>query len=212
MKKKLLRYFSVALAILLTVFLSVNIRNLQEYKASTGSAAFNATEFANVFWTENLPQSIEKAPEATELIRLLDENPDQAFKQYGRKLGLSRTCYFMLRGSGTVWSVDDEHLTVLLNNRDTIRLATAFIFGNAIRDGSGQVDINQFINMTDFNKVSVAINKLVKEKIVSRLKRLAETGKQIEFAGVAELREDQAIPGSFTIIPVKAMISDGKTE
>ena len=212
MKNKLIRYALVALAVLMTIFFSLKIRNLQEYKASAGSEAFDANGYAALFWSEQLPRSIDEAPEATALIRQLDENSELAFTRYGRKLGISKTAYFMLKGTGIVWSVDDEHLTVLLSNQDTIRLATTFIFGNAVRDGSGQVDINQFVNMTDFNNVSIAINQLVKENVVSRLNRLAGKGKQIEFAGVAELREDQPIPESLTIIPVKAMISDGKTE
>ena len=66
--------------------------------------------------------------------------------------------------------------------------------------------------MTDFNNVSVAIDKLVKEKVVSRLKKAAATGKQLEFAGAAEIREDQINLDSLRVIPVQAIVSDGKTE
>ena len=97
-------------------------------------------------------------------------------------------------------------------NNTKIHVATDFIFGNAVRDGSGQVDINTFLNMTDFNNVSVAINKLVKGKVVSRLKKAAAPGKQIEFTGAAEIREDQINLDSLRVIPVQAIVSDGKTE
>ncbi|WP_372772642.1 DUF2291 family protein [Mangrovibacterium sp.] len=211
MKNKIVNYSLVAASVLAVVYFSLNIENLQEYQFRTKTSAFNATEYANQFWTESLPASIADAPDASLLMTQLNQNPEQAFQRYGKKLGISKTAYFGIKGNGIISSVQEEYIAVVCN-RDTIKIATEFIFGNAVRDGSGQVDIDQFVNMTDFNNVSVAINKLVKEKVITRLKQSAATGKQIDFAGFAELREDENIPEALSIVPVKAIISDGKTE
>jgi predicted lipoprotein len=212
MMKKPIQYILGILAALLLVYFSLDIQNLEKYKAKATTIAFNATEYASRFWEVHLPKSIEGAPEVTTLIKSLDENPGQAFEKYGHKLGISKTYYFMLKGTGTIESVENEYLVISVGENDKLRIATDFIFGNAVRDGSGRVDIDDFLNMTDFNNVSVAIDKLVKDRVVSRLKKVATPGRLLEFAGATEIREDQVKLDSLLVIPVLAKISDGKTE
>jgi hypothetical protein len=65
--------------------------------------------------------------------------------------------------------------------------------------------------MTDFNNVSVIINKMVKEKIVAPLKDAAAPGNEIEFAGAIEIQEEQINLDSLSIIPVMANMIDGTT-
>jgi len=207
--KKSIRYILGIVAVLLLVYFSLDIENLQEHQAKSSSLAFNPTDYAARFWDEELPQAIDNAPDVVALFRNLEEDPELAFKEYGKKLGISHTSYFLMKGKGIIDAVDEEYLVVSVNERITLRIATEFIFGNAVRDDSGRVDINDFMNMTDFNNVSIAINNLVKERIVSRLKNVAVPGKQIDFAGAAELNEDQFRLDSLRIIPVKAIVSDG---
>ncbi|HKJ42437.1 MAG TPA: DUF2291 family protein [Sunxiuqinia sp.] len=209
---KTFKYIPGIVTVLLVVYFSMDIENLQEHQAKTTKIAFDASEYANRFWEEGLPKSIANATLVTTLIKSMEDDPQATFEKYGKKLGISKTDYFMVKGTGTIQSLKDDYLLVSINDKTSVRVATDFIFGNAVRDGSGQVDINTFLNMTDFNNVSVAIDKLVKEKIVSRLKKAAAPGKQLEFAGAVEIEEDQINVDSLRIIPVQAIVSDGKTE
>lgn len=209
---KAFKYILGIVAVLLVVYFSLDIENLQEHQSKTTKKAFDATEYAAHFWEEGLPKSIAEATPATTLLKSLEDDPQEAFKKYGKKLGISKTDYFMVKGTGMIKSIEDDYLKITLNDNTNIRIATDFIFGNAVRDGSGQVDINTFLNMTDFNNVSVAIDKLVKEKVVSRLKKAATPGKQLDFAGAVAIREDQINLDSLRVIPVQATVSDGKTE
>lgn len=206
---KTIRYILGIAALLLIIYFSLDIENLQEHQAKSGTVVFNPDDYTARFWEEELPLAVDNAPDVSTLFRSLDEDPDQAFEKFGQKLGISRTSYFIMKGRGTIESVEDEYLVVKVDERIILRIATDFIFGNAVRDGSGRVNINDFMNMTDFNNVSVAINNLVKAKVVSRLKNIAVPGKQIDFAGAAELNEDQFSLDSLRIIPVKAIVSDG---
>ena len=209
---KTIKYILGIIAVLLVVYFSLDIENLQKHQASTTKKTFDATEYAARFWKDDLPKSIADATPVTSLLKSLEDDPQNAFKQYGRKLGISTTYYFMVKGKGIIQSVKDDYLEVAVGDNTNIRVATGFIFGNAVRDGSGQVNINNFLNMTDFNNVSIAIDKLVKEKVVSRLRKAAAKGKQLDFAGATEIQEDQVNLDSLRIIPVQAIISDGKTE
>ncbi|MCW0481780.1 DUF2291 family protein [Gaoshiqia sediminis] len=212
MKRKLIKRLIAVVAIPVVLFASFKIENLQVYQAQTRQTTFDADEFANRFWNEKLAESIENAPDADQLLKLLNENQEAAFRQYGKKLGISKTAYFTLKGFGIIDAVNDEFISVATIGGNTVELETAFIFGNAVRDGSGQVNIDKFVNMTDFNKVSIAVNQLVRKKVTSHLTQAAQKGQAIEFCGMAEQKEDEPFPASLRIIPVKAIISDGKTE
>ena len=204
----MIKYILGFLTILLVIYFSLNIQNLDDYYANNKEKSFDAVEYAKNFWEEKLPQSITDALEISTLYKNLTENPQQAFERYGHKLGISGTWYLFLKGKGEIQSVENEYLVVNIDDNINIRIATEFIFGNAVRDGSGEVDISEFLNMTDFNNVSVILNKMVKEKLVSLLKKSAVAGKEIEFVGAAEIREEQINLDSLRIIPVKAEIID----
>ncbi len=197
------------LAILAVVYFSLDIRKLDEYRAENTDQKFDATEFARQFWDSQLAEFIIDAPDANVVIPQLELNPEVIFEKYGHKLGISKTYYLIFKGSGLIESVEEEFLLVRIDENIKIQVATDFIFGNAIRDGSGKVDINQFINMTDFNNVSVALNKMAKEKVVSRLKKSARAGMRIEFTGAAELNIDNIDLSNIRVIPIAAKLIDG---
>ena len=206
---KAIKYILGVLAIVAVVYFSLDIQKLDEYKAANVNTKFDATEFAQQFWDNELAASINNATDVQTAIQQLEINPEIAFEKYGHKLGISKTYYLILKGSGIIESVEEEYLLVRIDENTQIQVATDFIFGNAIRDGSGKVDINQFVNMTDFNNVSVALNKMAKEKVVARLKKSAKAGMQIEFTGAAEINEDNIDVTKIRVIPIAAKLTDG---
>lgn len=209
---KTLKYTIGIFAAILVVYLSLDIQNLEKHKAASAPASFNIADYTVKFWNDSLPASIASAPQLSDLLKLLNENPESAFAKFGHKLGISKTYYFMAKSKGTIEKVDSEFLVLALDGNTKVKIATDFIFGNAVRDGSGKVNINYFLNMTDFNNVSVAINKLVKEKVVSRLRKSAQIGQILEFAGAIEISEENIDLANLLIIPVSVKLSDGKPE
>lgn len=196
---------------MLIIYLSLDIENLQDYHARVYSDEFSSSDFALKFWERDLPQTINEAPELTELYRILEENPEEALARFGHKLGISSTGYYFTQGEGTIESMDDEFVVVKVDDRIILRLATEYVFGNAVRDGSGKVNINDFVNMTDFNSTSVEINKLIKERVILQLLKEGEAGKKIVFAGAAEIDKNQVDLDSLLIIPVKTNVVNGSS-
>lgn len=209
---KLIKYSLLIVATLLLIWFSLDIQNLETYKAKQKPVSFNATNYAENFWNESLPVCIENSVDIGRLFQEMDEVPEYAFEKYGRKLGISSTYYFMLKGTGTIESVEEDFVVLAINDETKVRILSDFIYGNAVREGSGKVDINDFMNMTDFNKVSVAINKLIKEKVALRLKSIAKVGQELEFAGAVELNEGNLNLNEISIIPVSVKIANGKSE
>ena len=209
---KLFKYGTGLLTVILVLYFSLDIQNLQKHRAAAITPKFNAQDFASKFWNESLPSCLAEAPQLVEVLKLLNENPQKAFETRGRKLGISKTYYFMVSGSGLIEKVEDDFVTLVLDKHTKIKIATDFIYGNAVRDGSGKVNIDDFLNMTDFNAVSVAINKLVKENVVSRLRKSAAIGKLLEYTGAFEISEENIDLSNLLILPVSVKLSDGKSE
>ena len=196
----------------MVLYFSLDIQILEKHRAAANTTKFNAKDFAAKFWNESLPSCLAEAPLLVDVLKILNENPQKAFETKGRKLGISKTDYFMVSGSGSIEKVEDEFVTLVLDKQTKIKIATDFIYGNAVRDGSGKVNINEFLNMTDFNAVSVAINKLVKENVVARLRKSAAVGKRLEFTGAFEIGEENIDLSDLLILPVSVKISDGKSD
>lgn len=209
---KTLKYITSFAAVILLLCFSLDIQKLDEHKAETSTETFNAAIYAQIFWEKDLPQCINKAIDLSYLRTLLQSNPEKAFDDIGHKLGISKTHYFFVKGKGRISRIDAEYLLLTLENNTSVMLATDFIFGNAVRDGSGKVDINQFVNMTDFNEVSVALNKMVKQSVVTPLKREAHVGRVIEFAGAIEVNEENMDLEHIRVIPVSINKSQNETE
>ena len=208
--RKILTYGLWLILILTVIFLSVKIRKTDKTDTPGTSATFAADEFALKFWENDLPGCISNAIDADQLINLLGSDPQSAFAKYSRKLGISHTFYFMVSDTGKIVSVEKEYIEVETSGNHRIQIATSFIYGNAVRDGSGKVDIDRFLNMTEFNNVSIGINKLVKERVAAPLLKDASKGMSVHFAGATEINSEEPIPLVIRIIPVSASLSDGK--
>jgi len=199
---KIIKYVVGIVIALLVVYFSFDIQKLDEYKASDKVEVFDAEKYAGNIWENELPKALKSAVELTSLIDDLEKDPDKTYSQHGKKLGISQTWYFLIKGEGVIRKINDETIIVQLKDDKQVRLATSFIFGNAVRESSGVVNIDDFINMTDFNNVSVALNKKVKEQIIPELKAEAKVGESIEFEGAVEINEESLEPDNIRVIPV----------
>ncbi|MCF8358879.1 MAG: DUF2291 domain-containing protein [Prolixibacteraceae bacterium] len=208
--KKPVKYGFAIIAALIVIILSLDIQKLDKHNAVEVPGDFSAAAYTREVWNSRMPKTIEEAPEIISLLKMLEKNPGKAFNDFGRKLGISATYYFLASGEGIIQSVEEENLIVLLKDYSKIKLATGFIFGNTVRDGSGTVSIDDFVNMTDFNNVSVELNKMVKEEIVPVIKEAAQPGKKVNFTGTFEINEKNIDTGSIRIIPVSVKVSDGE--
>lgn len=203
--KKPIQYILAILAVILVLYLSLDIEKLEAHKATDTGTEFNAAEYARNLWDSGILTASGNAPELNMLLGLLETDPESAYEEYGHKLGISSTWYFMASGEGIIEKLEEDDLMVALNEHRQIRIATGFIFGNAVRDGSGAVDINEFVNMTGFNNVSVELNNMVKQEVVPELKNSAQVGMKITFTGAFEFAEDSQ-DLEIRIIPVSTQL------
>lgn len=210
--RRSVKYIIWVLAIALTIFLSLDIQKLDEFKMAHTSEAFDVEHYADDIWENDIPVVSREAPDIARVAEMWERNPRDAYETYGRKLGISNTWYFMAKGTGIIESVEEEFILVRVDSLPEVELATGFIFGNEVRDGTGVVDIDEFVNMTDFNNVSIALNNRVKREVVPELVSSAAPGKGVEFAGAFAIVENQIRISPIRMVPLQIKITDGTGE
>ena len=124
-------------------------------------------------------------------------------------MGIGNIRYFLVKGEGQVLSINENDVTVLAvadSNKKAIRIATEFVFGNAIRDASGKIDINEFSNTMDFNSVSAEINKIIRSQVLPQFKAKVKKGDTVQFAGAIELNKEHLNVEDIELMPVQLKI------
>lgn len=209
--KKLVKYAAVIIVLMIVAYNSVYFRKLDEVKASLSK--FDAKTYARNYFDKQLIPSLAEAVEINDLVSLLQTSKEQTFEKDSHALGIGNIRYFLVKGQGEVTSVNENDVTVVArsdSNQKAVRIATEFVFGNAIRDASGKIDINEFANTMDFNNVSAEINKIVRAEVLPAFKRSVAKGDSVQFAGALELNREHLNVGDIEIIPVQLKIIERK--
>jgi predicted lipoprotein len=203
MIKKLVKYVLVAGLLVLVGYKSVYIEKLDKHLAANTVTQFDAIGYANKYYTDLLPKA-NSSVTISVLISQIKQNPDNAFKQYGKALGISNIKYFLTRGTAVVTAINESTIDAQLadNSKQQVTIATEFVYGNAVRDASGLVDLKSFTSTSDLNNVSAAVNKKIREEILTPFKKVVQVGDSISFTGVIELY--QKFPGleHIEIVPI----------
>jgi predicted lipoprotein len=206
MKAKAVKYIVSIVLIMLVAYNSVYFKKLDEVKASMSAKEFNASAYAQTFWNSKLMPNLDKAIDINQLTAMLSNDPSKTFDTYSHALGIGNLRYFLVKGKGVITSVNEDDVSVLLDSsKQSITLATEYIFGNAVRDATGLININEFNNTMDFNNVSAELNKIIREKVLPPFKQQAKKGNRIEFTGAIELNKEHLDLTKIEVIPVRIM-------
>jgi predicted lipoprotein len=86
------------------------------------------------------------------------------------------------------------------------RLITEYVFGNAVRDASGLLNINEFTNMNDFNSISEELNGIIRTNVLPPLKANAKKGMKVQWVGAIELNREHLNLDDIEVIPIEIKI------
>ena len=163
------KYLLLIIVIGLVAYKSVYIKKLSGIKEATDEK-FDAVVFSKKLWEEKLPARISSAVELTTFIKAAQANPADAFSKYTNALGIGNYRYALVKAEGVVTDVNEDDITLQIKSDDslmTAKLATEFIYGNAIRDASALVDVKDFPNTMDLNNISEELNKMVLDDAIA---------------------------------------------
>ena len=193
--KKVCKYSLAAAILVFLLSQSVYFKDLKEVREQRRRDAFNAAQYAEDFWHNQLPGVLEDAVDVIYLIELFKTNMAQAIELYGKAPGVSRIYAYLVDGEGVILLIDADGLKVSVTephtNPDVAIETGLYIPGNAVRDASGLVDVSDFSDTMKFNEIGSEINKIiVKDVIRPFLDAKPEVGDGIRFVGATKVAQD----------------------
>lgn len=208
MAKKIIKYGLLAIVIGLLAYKSVFIVKLSELQ-TVEPKPFDAPGFVQKLWADQLPARLDSALTLDALQAALKANPTQTFDNYLNSMSIGNVRYGLVKVTGKVLSVSDDNVVVLTGSKDkqhTVTLATEYVYGNAIRDASRLVNIKDFVNTSDLNKISEELNKTVRTKVLPTFKGTVQKADSVSCTGAIELNQAHYSLDDLEIIPVQCKI------
>lgn len=209
MIKKAIKYTLFSVWALVLLYNSVYFKNLGEVTADVLSRQFNAKSYATNFWENELMPNLKSATEINYLVTQLKTEKEKTFDSYSNALGIGNIRYFLVKGTGKVESVNENGIDLITGEESSIQkvlIATEYIFGNAVRDASGLININEFSNTMDFNNISTEINEIIRAKVVPPFREQVNIGESVDFVGAIELNREHLNLDVIEVIPVRLEI------
>jgi predicted lipoprotein len=179
---------------------------LEQAAAAKSGATFDAAAFVREFWDKQLKPSFEQANDAVEVITAIKEDPDNARTRFGKAVGIGRVYFYFLRGEGTIVAVEKSSVKVSLiapDDEADVVLKSGLLFGNAIRDATGQLHASDYANSQDYNEISKQLNRIVQDEVQPTLKQKAREGRKVRFVACAEVRASSKKLLPLTMLPLQ---------
>ncbi len=207
MAGKTIRYLLIIGLLILVGYNSIYFKKLDVYKAENTEKQFDAGSFADAY-LQKLAPVIKSSIDIDSLHVLLSGSPAKAFDKYSNALGIGNIKYFLTQGKATVMAVNESSIKIETqdSSRFPLTIATEYVYGNAIRDASGLISLNDFTSTSDLNNVSAAINKKIREQLLPAFKAAVKPGDTIAFEGAFELNKQHPDLQHIEIIPVNLRV------
>jgi len=207
---KYIKYSLLLVVIALLAYKSVYFKKLSEVKAST-SEKFDAIAFTKKLWDEKLPVKLDSAIELTTLIKAITADPNAAFEKYTNAMAVGNYRYAMVKATAEVVQVSEDDLSLQLPYADSllnIKVATEFVYGNAIRDASQLLQVKDFSNTTDLSNISEELNNTVRTDVLGPFKKAVKKGDKLVVTGAIEINKAHINWNEPEIIPVRLQIKN----
>jgi predicted lipoprotein len=207
LKYKSARWGVVISALLISFYFVplFHIKPLQDVREENQQAIFDAKAYVQNFWVKELIPQIESATDADQLWFDFIADANKASETHGKRLGLSSNVFFFIKGEGEIASNTDSeiHITPEGGEHPGYIIEIGPVFSNALRDGTGLLDIASFSNTQEFNSVSSELNLQVETHVFPNLgSETLPEGTKVRFAGGVEIFASGSTPESLYLIPV----------
>lgn len=199
--------FAVVLAGLLWFVPLVRLRPLD---AATDPAGFDAMAFAEHHWQQDLLPALAAAQPIAEVLPAVQVDPAGACESFGRSVGLSRSCLYLVRGEGRVVELGSGGCLVQLNDptEATVSLATGLVFGTAVRDVTGTVDPAARADSRDLAAAATELNRLVQQRVIAGFVSQVERGRMIQFVACGQVQARLPAGKPWKLIPLRVVVSE----
>lgn len=181
--------------------------------SGTQASSQDPAAFVDSIWSTKLvPAIVASAIDAPTLLEAMSASIGDAERKYGRNVN-GDTWYFNVKGEGTVLAVDTSSRNGLLEIRvfersrgSDVSIQVGPIFrGSALRDSTGLITFNSFVNQLQFADVADKLNNKANQTVLSSLDAKRLIGRRVKFAGSFEA-EATTHPLIQNVVPVQLAI------
>jgi predicted lipoprotein len=206
--KKLVKYLLVIAIVALLGYKSVYFTKLSEVK-TTSNEKLDAVSFARNLWDQKMTAKIDSAVDLPIFIKMIAIDKEAALNNYTNAMGIGNYRYAIVRAQGTVSSVNEDEVGLIISLGDSsvhTVLATEYIYGNAIRDASDLLEVNDFPNSADLNSISEELNRIVRKDILPAFKSTVKKGDSLHVTAAVELNREHIKWAGLELIPLRLEI------
>lgn len=175
-------------------------------KTVAGEAAFDPERFGKDNFTSKVVPELEKqATDIRVLIPALRKNENAASEKYGHREGNS-PYNFPVRGEGVADTPESGLLPVKVKGLNGTQVSLQIgpaINGTAVRDATGLIRFNQFVNQVDYAEAATALNNEVKKRVLATLDTGALEGRRVSFLGAFTF----LAPSNVVVTPAKLEVA-----
>jgi predicted lipoprotein len=154
---------------------------------------------------------IDSALPLSYLIAAVRTDKDSAFKRFTHALDIGNYRYVFIKTPATVTAVKEDEVLVEISAADSLMhdiLATEYIYGNAIRDASGLLDLRDYPHTTDLDRISEQINGIVRTTVLPPFKKTVKKGDKLNITAAVQLNMEHIKWDGLELIPVRLQIVD----
>jgi predicted lipoprotein len=166
--------------------------------AAAGGSTFDAVEYAQEHYdSEVVPTIQENATEITELLPQIIEDPEATGEELGHRSGASSPYAYAVKGEGVAEAVDGTLLPLKVEGLpDDVQVMLQIgpaINGTALRDATGLVDFNDFLNQIEYANAATELNNKVKSDVLADFDAKGAKGKTVRFVGAFAYGSNPAV-------------------
>jgi predicted lipoprotein len=208
--KKIVKYIIGTGLVLLVGYNSLYFRKLSEVRKSDAKQ-FDAVAFAKNLWEKEFPVKLDQATMLPVLIQAVNENKEAGFQKYSNALAIGNYRYALIKSLALVTEVREDEISVQLpaGGGDTVLtavLATEFVYGNAIRDASGLVEVRDFPNTTELNSISEELNRIIRSTVIPPIRSGIKKGGRLLLTAAVELNREHVKWNGLELMPLRVQL------
>lgn len=206
---KFIKYGLFSVVIALLGYKSVYIEKLSARKVNNTESKFDAVAYTSKLWKEKMPATIDSAVDIGVLMQAINTNPSQAFDQHTHALAIGNYRYALVKATAVVADVSADEVKLNMTNGDSLismTLATEFIYGNAIRDASGLIQVKDYPNSSDLNAISEGLNTIVRKQVLPAFKQTVKKGDKLSIVAAIELNKNHIHWQGLELQPLRVTI------
>lgn len=175
-------------ALLIAIAATTKVVDTDDAASAGGAHRFDAAEYATQRYDSEVVPTIEKNAVAIgELLTVIMADPQAAGDRYGHRDGPNARYAYATSGTGVAGKVDGTLLPLVIEGiPDGVQVSLQIgpaINGTALRDATGQITFDQFLNQQEYADASTELNNQVKAKVLVGVDAPTVQGRQVTFVG-----------------------------